>query len=494
METLQNGLLPKHHILATKLRIPALAGGIVERPRLYALLEQARCQALTVLSAPQGFGKTTLVADWLRRTQTDLSYAWVSLTQHDNELRVFWSYIFAAVGDAVSDSTDLFAELSNTSQCHGVEAALIHWLNALNERDEPLVIVIDNYQRITSPALNNSLAFVVEHLPQQVHVMLLTNHEPPLPLPRWRARGLITEIYADALSYVTDEASRFLATSDLRCPPDDIAAVIQDAEGWFAGLRLLSAAWKQANHIPHVAETSGSYVYEYVQNEVLADQPPEIRAFLLHTCVLDDMCTELCDALLDTGEGGRVTLSQHMLRTLERRNLFLVPLDGSRRSYRYHRLFREALRYLLQLEQPELFDTLLQRASAWYLSNNRLDKQLLVEPQSKQLLEREVGVVAPVNNSQIGLLPQPVLPDMPAQDLSPREHEVLALIAEGASNHEIADKLVLSLHTVKRHASNILAKLNAANRTQAVAFARAYGVFRQSKQHATTPQEYEYDL
>ena len=476
MEPMHNGLLPRHHILATKLRIPALAGGVVERPRLYPLLDQSRCQSLTILSAPQGFGKTTLVADWLRRSQIEVPAAWVSLTHHDNQLHFFWSYIFAATDDAVLGSTPLFGELLTTSQRNGVEAAIIQWMNALTDRDEPLLIVIDNYQRITSPEVHDALAFVIEHLPAQVHLVLLTSHEPPLPLPRWRAHGLVSEIRADELRYTEDEASTFLATDELRCPPDDLAAGIQYAEGWFAGLRLLSAAWKHSPTPHALVEASGAYVYEYVQNEVLADQPAEIRMFLLHTCVVDELCADLCDALLQTGAGERITLSQHMLRTLERRNLFIAPLDASRRTYRYHRLFREALRYLLRLEQPELFATLLQRASAWGLSQHQHNGQRTMELPNEPLLEREVGAPLPVTHLAIKLAPPPSCPDLPVEELSPREHEVLALIAEGASNCEIADKLVLSLHTVKRHASNILAKLNAANRTQAVAFARAYRV------------------
>lgn len=178
-------LWPANQILSTKIRIPALASNIVERPRLYARLDAGLRQPLTILSAPPGYGKTTLVADWLRRMNSGLSRAWVSLTRHDNTSTAFWSYVFAALDYAVLESTSQFTALLHTAQEYRSETTLIQLINVLSERAAPLILVIDNYQYITSPEVNESLAFVIEHLPEQVHVVLMTNYDPPLPPWAW---------------------------------------------------------------------------------------------------------------------------------------------------------------------------------------------------------------------------------------------------------------------------------------------------------------------
>lgn len=532
---MRHEMWPKHQLLTTKLCMPALASPIIERPRLYTLLENAVHQPLTMLSAPPGWGKTTLVADWLQRACAELPCAWVSLSDHDNQPDVFWSYVLAAVGDALGNTNE-FATLLDTTEPHAIEAALIQLINDLSARALRFILVIDNYQYIASPEIHALFAFVIEHLPKHVHVILLTSHDPPLPLPRWRVRGVVTEIRVTELGCTLDEVTAFVSSNEHLNVPGYIHFLVNHAEGWFAGLRLLSVALQRAkNTLPLTDDMSGAYLSEYVRNEILADQEAEICAFLLQTCVLDEMSAELCDAVLNVNQSAP-SPSYRILRKLERLNLFVVPLDRQRNTYRYHRLFREALRYLLMQEEPDLFQQASLRASTWYQSHGQLDRAIdyalrgCMWEQAANLIEQWLHNATHLQQSDklhrasewIAQLPADIAgeqrfvaglgaskpqftsvkaaqiqfvhelgspfsytsslgvtqhswsnPSM--QVLSAREQEVLTLIAKGASNYEIAEMLTLSLHTVKRHASNILSKLNAANRTQAVAHARTSG-------------------
>lgn len=522
---MQQQAYPSDQLLMTKLRVPSLASTVIERPRLSALLDRGLRYRLTLLSAPPGFGKTTLVAHWLQRIgaehrQDAPATAWVSLTKDDNQLAAFWSYVLAALDQAVPDDGHPFARLRQSMTPQPSDRALIQLINTLSELATPLVLAIDNYQYITSAEVNESLTFVIEHLPEQVHIILLTSHDPDLPLPRWRARGSVVEIHLEQLSCTVDEASAFFASVDLSVPADDLGQVIAQTEGWFAGLRLISVALQHGGDAQLSSAVSGThpYVRDYLVADVLADQPAEVRTFLICTSILDELCPELCDAVLDVREDAADPgTSSHMLRRLEQLNLFVVALDRRQCWYRYHALFREALHSLLIQNEPHLLATLYQRASAWYEAHHETEVAIsyalrghdwqraatLIERRLRDMRQHKEYTAGPQISGWIAQLPDEVRRARPmltlsrsdqqvsplhsraiVEPLSAREQEVLLLIAQGASNIEIADTLTLALNTVKRHTSNILAKLNATNRTQAAARARALGLLNAEPQAA----------
>jgi LuxR family maltose regulon positive regulatory protein len=373
-------------LLKTKLSIHPLRRELVRRPRLIERLDESLCRKLALVSAPAGYGKTTLIADWVglvgAHGRAPLPVAWLSLDEGDNDLARFLAYLTAALqriddrvgsGQAGQDMPSLL----EAPQLPPVESLLAPLINDVTAAGAPLLLVLDDYHTITEPDIHRAIEFLLERQPSHMHTVLLTRQDPPFPLARWRVRGQLVEIRQRDLQFTTEEAAAFLNRSmGLDLSASDVAALEERTEGWIAGLQMAALALQ-----PHEGDGTSRliegfsgrhhYVLDYLTDEVLRRQPAAIQAFLLHTCVLERMCGALCEAVVgdrgeQPGEARGSENAQGVLERLERSNLFIVPLDEERTWYRYHRLFAELLRARLREAWPERVPELHRRAAAWY--------------------------------------------------------------------------------------------------------------------------------
>jgi len=350
-------------LLATKLHPPRLRSQFVSRFRLTQHLQQGMAGALTLVSAPAGFGKTTLLAQWLAECGTPV--AWLSLEAEDNEPVRFFSYVFAALRTLHPHIGKAARALLETSPTLPLERALTLLCNDVLERaPADFALVLDDYQVIEAEAIHRGMAFLLEHLPPQMHLVLATRADPPLPLMRLRARGQLTELRSTELHFHANEVSTFVQrVMGLDLPAEVLADLERRTEGWIAGLHLAALSLQGRRDVSAFFSTFGGsqrFVFEYLTQEVLARQPADVQSFLLCTSILERLCGPLCDAI--TGEPE----SQARLFALEQANLFVVALDDEQHWYRYHHLFAEALRARLQQTDPPLVPQLHLRASQWY--------------------------------------------------------------------------------------------------------------------------------
>jgi LuxR family transcriptional regulator, maltose regulon positive regulatory protein len=367
-------------LLATKLYLPRPRSTAVARPRLVARVREGLRSRLTLLAAPAGFGKSTLLAQALAAERS--APAWLALDEGDDDPARFWSYVFAALDRASSGlGAAPLAVLRATPSA--VDVALAELLNALAAQDTDLALVLDDYHAISSATIHQGLGFLLDHAPPQLHLLIASRVDPPLPLARWRARGELVEIRAADLRFRADEAQHFLSeTMGLRLDDEAVAALEARTEGWAAGLQLAALSLQgQADPADFIAGFGGSHrhVVDYLVEEVLERQPDHIRAFLLQTSILARMSAPLCAALVDP-EGRNDRASATILTELDRQNLFLIALDNERRWYRYHHLFADLLRHRLQQEQPARVPELHRRAARWFAQqgvvNDALDHAL----------------------------------------------------------------------------------------------------------------------
>ncbi|MEM1254991.1 MAG: LuxR C-terminal-related transcriptional regulator [Cyanobacteria bacterium P01_H01_bin.21] len=356
-------------LLETKLYTPQPRPGLVSRPRLLDYLNRALERKLTLVSAPAGFGKTTLLAAWL--AATPVSHAWVSLDQSDNDPTFFWSYVITALQKMRSGQSKLGEQalgLLQSSQPPAIETVLSILINEISAVENDFVLVLDDYHFIESQAIHGAIAFLLDHLPPQMHLVMASRSDPPLPLARLRVRRELIELRPADLRFTTDEAMTFLnQVMGLDLAAADVATLERRTEGWIAGLQLAALSMQgQANVSRFIAAFSGDdcYVIDYLLEEVLQRQPDDRRDFLLQTAVLKRLNGSLCNAVTEQTQG------QKKLEMLERSNLFVVSLDNQRRWYRYHHLFADVLQTYLQAENPDLVSTLHRRASEWYEQNN----------------------------------------------------------------------------------------------------------------------------
>jgi LuxR family maltose regulon positive regulatory protein len=363
-------------LLLTKLAVPRLPNGLVERERLLAELDDALSKPLTLLTASAGWGKTTLLASWASRHAQ--AVAWLSLDSLDNDAFRFWAAVIAALRTRVPGIGALALSMLHSPQPPPFSALLTALLNDLAEVGEsagPLVLLLDDYQMIADPVIHETLAFWVEHLPTQVHLLLASRVDPDLPLPRWRARGQLLELRTDEVRFHPQEAGLFLRqTMGLSLSEAEVAALESRTEGWVAGLQLAALSLRQQpDRAAWIATFRGShrYILDYVQQEILQQQPQPIQRFLWQVAILTRMNAALCRAV--TGEPA----SQEILETLERENLFVVPLDEQRQWYRLHDLFREALLTQVQASQPDLLPHVHQRAAQWYEAQGELREAIV---------------------------------------------------------------------------------------------------------------------
>ena len=336
------------------------------RRRLFDLLQNATDRKLSIISAPTGYGKTTLLAYWRRVEEAHLSFAWVSLDEQDNDPIRLWRHIVEALHRAVPDEegfgTDVLVGMSAVRQGF-VGTTLPTLINELAELSHRVVLVLDDYQFVTEEDAHESVAFFVEHVPENVHLVISSRTDPPLPLGRLRARGEMNEIRTEQLAFSEEEAECLLNEKmGLDIGPEDLSVLLERTEGWPAGIYLasLSLQNKEDKHA-FIASFRGSnhYIVGLLGEEVLAGLHEEVRQFLLETSVLTAMTGPLCDAV--TGRQGSAAL----LRELTRSNLFVVPLDEQGEWYRYHHLFSELLLFELKSSRPNLVPTLRKRASVW---------------------------------------------------------------------------------------------------------------------------------
>ncbi len=364
-------------ILATKLYIPPPRPKIVLRPRLIERLNDGLASGckLTLISAPAGFGKTTLVSEWLAGCQQPV--AWLSLDEGDNDPNRFLTYLVAALQTLPKTGGENIGAgalaVLQSLQPPSTESILTILLNEITVLPENFVLVLDDYHTLDSKPVDQALTFLVEHQPPQMHLVIATREDPPIPLARLRARGQLTELRAADLRFTPAEAAEFLNRMmglDLR--DADIAALEARTEGWIAGLQLAAIALRSPLSMQGRSDTAGfiqaftgnhRFVLDYLAGEVLERQPEGVRNFLLQTAILDRLSGSLCEAVT-AQEGGR-----GMLESLERGNLFVVPLDDQRLWYRYHHLFADVLQAHLIEAQPEQVSSLHRRASAWYEQN-----------------------------------------------------------------------------------------------------------------------------
>ena len=346
-------------LLATKLYIPGPRPGQVPRPRLTARLDEGLARGLVLVCAPAGYGKTVLLADWARHGGQPA--AWLSLDAGDNDPARFWHHVVAALDRARPGIGERMAPLLGPPgplSFQGPVTALINNLAA----DEALLI-LDDYHLIDSQQVHESLAFLVEHRPAGICIMLASRSDPPLPLARLRARGQLTEMRVAELRFTLAEAAELLQHVAAALPDASVAALAARTEGWVAGLQLAALSLRgHGDAAAFVAAFTGShrYILDYLAEEVLEQQDKQLRMFLLETSVLDRLSGPLCDAV--TGREG----SQALLEQAERAGLFLIPQDEVRGWWRYHHLFAELLRARLQQEQPGRVTQLHRNAAAWY--------------------------------------------------------------------------------------------------------------------------------
>ncbi|MDF2627301.1 MAG: ATP-dependent transcriptional regulator [Symbiobacteriaceae bacterium] len=352
-------------VLQTKLYIPQARPGAVPRRELWDLLHTALDRRITLVTAPAGFGKTTLVSQWLDHLgDRRPGAAWVSLEPPDDTPQRFWSYVADALAPAAPEAAQALKGSLQGPDLPAPELLLLPVINRMLATDRQIIIVLDDYHVIQSPVIHEAVAFWVEHLPPAVHLILLSRGDPPLPLARWRARGDLTELRAQDLRFSRAEAASFLnGAKGLALAEPLIAALHDRTEGWVTGLQLAALSLKGSqNPDGFVSAFTGShrYVLDYLMEEVLAHQPAAVQQFLLKTSVLSRLSAPLCAAVTGMAD------SHQMLQSLEEADLFILSLDEERRWYRYHHLFADMLRaHLLHAHADEVTDLQL-RASDWF--------------------------------------------------------------------------------------------------------------------------------
>ena len=427
-------------ILATKLYIPPPRPKVILRSYLIEQLNEAIHRKLILISAPAGFGKTTLVSEWIAVCQRPV--AWISLDEEDNDLVQFLAYLIAALQTIAANIGNGVLSVLQSPQPPPVETMLTTLLNEITTIPDNFVLVLDDYHMIEAQPIDNALTFLLMHLPPKMHLVITTREDPQLPLARLRARGQLTELRAADLRFTYSEAAGFLnLVMGLQLMEEDIDALETRTEGWIAGLQLAALALQgtiTTQGRPVVAgfikSFTGShhFIMDYLIEEVLRQQPASIQTFLLRTSILDRLCGPLCDAVLfDEFASSKSTSGQVTLEYLEHANLFIVPLDNERSWYRYHHLFTDLLRQRLHQsgaltteDDENHVNELHIRASRWY-EENGLDLEAFHHAaaandvdRAERLIEGKgiplhFGGAVTVILDWLGSLPKPVLDARP---------------------------------------------------------------------------------
>ncbi len=361
------------NLITTKLHIPKARSNLVARPRLNVLLDQIIQTRLTLIAAPAGFGKTTVLTEWCTsKLGKSVPLGWISLDETDQDVALFWAYIITALDKVTPGLVGCLLPLLCSPQLQ-LEAFVTDLINKLNNTASDFILVLDDYHAINNLAIHNSLLFLLERLPAQMHLVITSRADPPLHLPRLRVRGHLTELRVEDLRFSLEETKAFLQLMHLQLEPEQMQVLEERTEGWIAGLQLAALSMQKR---PDVAEFvtafSGSnrYVLDYVLEEVLQQQSEQIQNFLLFTAILNRLTGPLCEAVTGQSDG------QATLEWLERANMFLVGLDDNRSWYRYHHLFAQLLLYRLQQVQPQIIPELYRRAGEWSQSHNLTEEAI----------------------------------------------------------------------------------------------------------------------
>jgi LuxR family maltose regulon positive regulatory protein len=352
-------------LLLTKLYIPPPRPKIVLRPHLIERLNEGMRCKLALISAPAGFGKTTLVSEWA--AGCGLPVAWLSLDEGDNDPTRFLTYLVAALQTFEPNIGAEALAVLQSPQPPTTEAILTTLLNDIAIVPDNFILVLDDYHVIDAQPVDQTLSFLLDHLPPRMRLVITTREDPSLPLARLRARGQLTELRAADLRFTPAEATDFLnQVMGLNLSAEDITALEARTEGWIAGLQLAALSMQGRSDITSFIQAftgSHRFVLDYLVEEVLQHQSEPIRSFLLQTAILDRLCAPLCNAVTEREDG------KEILNILEHNNLFLISLDDERKWYRYHHLFADVLQAHLMEAQPDQAAALHQRASAWYEHN-----------------------------------------------------------------------------------------------------------------------------
>ncbi|GHO89924.1 LuxR C-terminal-related transcriptional regulator [Dictyobacter formicarum] len=385
-------LLPEQ-LLATKFLIPASSHPYLARPRLTALLHAGLQRNAILISATAGFGKTALLSSWIQTLgPDDPQVTWISLDTCDNVPAQFWTYVLAALDHCWPGISALPLTFLYEAPQPAWQSMLTMLINSLAQRNERVVLVLDNYDKITEPTIHALISFLIEHLPPALCVILSTRTDPPFSLARLRARAQIEEIRTEQLRFTREETEAFLRqVINVHLSEQDMQEVQTRTQGWCAGLQLAAFALQgRANPGDLLQELHGSQhaILEYLLHEVLQHQSSKIQMFLLYTSILEHLCPAICNAVLEQQD------SQSILEELEHANLFVSPLDKEHQRYAYHPLFAEALQYRLEQIAPEKMSTLHLRASHWYATqhaeNEAIQHAIFARawPQATALIER----------------------------------------------------------------------------------------------------------
>jgi LuxR family maltose regulon positive regulatory protein len=355
-------------LLKSKLSAPRRPPSLVERVRLFEALNVACSSPLTLLCAPAGSGKTTLLSAWAVASPRQV--AWLSLDELDNDLTRFWVSVLAALRITLPEVGESVLTMLFSPQPPPTSTILTALLNELGEQRDDIFLILDDYQVIEEVALNASVAFLLDHQPSNLHLIISSRTDPELPLSRLRVRGNLVEIRDQDLRFRLEETASFLSQMiDVSLSHADVATLWQRTEGWIAGLQLAALSLRQHEDVSAFLQTfagSHRFLLDYIQQEILAPLEPSLRHFLLASAILSRLSAPLCQAVTEEEE------SQQLLERIERANLFLVPLDEERNWYRFHDLFREVLLARLQASQAELVPHLHLRAARWYEAQGQM--------------------------------------------------------------------------------------------------------------------------
>ena len=378
-------------LLSTKLYIPPSQPNLISRPRLIQQLNEglSRTSGITLVSAPAGFGKTTLISRWLE--QAHFSAAWLSLDEDDNDLVRFWTYFAATLQTIHPETATQALELLHSGSLPNSRVFLTSLINDLAIISEKMILVLDDYHLIQTEAIDEALAFFIEHMPPSMHLVICSRADPNLPIARLRARGQLNELRGSDLAFTQTETAQFLEqVTNLSVTELDVTSLNNHMEGWIAGLQMAALALNRRDAVgvaQFIEEFTGShrYIMDYLVDEVLQQQPAEVQTFLLYTSVLDQFCVPLCEAIFQESETPNTDRAfvpspvifdaqkvQEILTHLEHANLFITPLDGQRHWYRYHHLFADLLRHRLGQTSPDQSALIHLRASEWYERAGRI--------------------------------------------------------------------------------------------------------------------------
>lgn len=391
-------------LLLTKFYIPPPRPEVIRRPRLVERLNEARDRKLTLISAPAGFGKTTLVGEWVAGGERPV--AWLSLDDADSDPSRFLAYLIAAIQTVAPTIGEGILRALQSSQPPPAESVLTLLVNEITALPDGIVLVLDDYHLMDARPVDDALTFLLDHLPPQLHLVITTREDPQLPLARMRTRDQLTELRASDLRFSAHEAAGFLnEVMGLDLSAQDVATLETRTEGWIAGLQLAALSIQGRDDVHgFIRAFAGDdrYIVDYLVEEVLQRQPDRIRGFLLQTSMLDRLSGPLCDAV--TGQDD----SKALLESLERGNLFVVPLDDKRQWYRYHHLFADVLRMHAMEEEPDQVAVWHRRASEWYEASG-LRADAIRHALATEDFERAASLVELAAMGMLGSGQEPIL-------------------------------------------------------------------------------------